>query len=413
MALDSYNPNKDFVIIGGGMVGLSLANQLLNRNISKSICIIEKEERIGEHSSGRNSGVIHAGLYYKPNTLKAKVCVGGAIRLKEWIRERNLTINECGKVIIPQRAELDNQLDILFSRGKSNGAEVEIIDSQKLSEICKNAYSPSSRAIWSPNTAVVNPKEILNTLKEELEEKGVKFFISEKDWQVDIEKKIISLTKRRKINYGTFINASGLGSDIIARKFGVGLNYKIIPFKGLYWELKSNCPIKFNTNIYPVPDLKVPFLGVHFTPSPYYSKNIASKIYIGPTAILAMGRENYKNLNNIEFNDTVSNLIELSRLFLANKNGFRKYVTEQSTLFIPQILINSARALIPEIELTQIKKSEKVGIRAQLYDIEEKKLVDDFLCIKSESSLHILNAISPAFTSSFALADEIIDRYLI
>ena len=134
MALDSYNPNKDFVIIGAGMVGLSLANQLLNRNISKSICIIEKEERIGEHSSGRNSGVIHAGLYYKPNTLKAKVCVGGGKRLKEWIRERNLTINECGKVIIPQRAELDNQLDILLSRGKSNGAEVEIIDSQKLSD---------------------------------------------------------------------------------------------------------------------------------------------------------------------------------------------------------------------------------------------------------------------------------------
>ena len=395
------------------MVGLSIANQIYERGISKKITIIDKEDQLGKHSSGRNSGVIHAGLYYKPNTLKAKVCVNGGRRLKEWIKDRNLSINECGKIIIPQKNHLDKQLDVLLSRGKKNGAEVKIIDSEELHEIVPNAITSTGRAIWSPNTAVVNPKEVLNKLQKELKEKGINFYTSEKSWEIDTKKKYITLTNGTKIKYGFFINASGLNSDKIAKKFDVGLEYKIIPFKGLYWEIKNNCPINFNTNLYPVPDLNVPFLGVHFTPSAECFNKLPSKMYIGPTAILALGRENYKNLDNIEFTNTLFNLFELSKLFFENKNGFRNYVSEQSTLFIPQILIKNARELIPNIELSQIKKSEKVGIRAQLYNLKERKIVDDFLCIKNDSSLHILNAISPAFTASFALADEIINQFLV
>ncbi len=393
------------------MVGLSLAYQIYERGISKKITIIDKENQLGKHSSGRNSGVIHAGLYYKPNTLKAKVCVNGGRRLKEWIKDRNLSINECGKVIVPQKDYLDKQLDVLFNRAQKNGAEVKIIDSNELNEIVPNAITSSGRAIWSPNTAVVNPKEVLNKLQKELEEKGINFFISEKSWEINTKEKYITLTNGTKICYGFFINASGLNSDKIARKFDIGLEYKIIPFKGLYWEIKKNCPINFNTNLYPVPDLNVPFLGVHFTPSAKCFKKLPTKMYIGPTAILALGRENYKNFDNIEFSNTISNIFELSKLFLENRNGFRKYVSEQSNLFLPQIFIKSARELIPDIQLSQIKKSEKVGIRAQLYNLKERKIVDDFLCIKKDSSLHILNAISPAFTASFALADEIIDQF--
>ena len=171
MLVESTSCNKDFIIIGGGMVGLSIANQIYKRNISKNITIIDKEDQLGKHSSGRNSGVIHAGLYYKPNSLKAKVCVNGGKRLKEWIKDRNLSINECGKVIIPQKDYLDKQLDVLLARGKENGAKVKIIDSKELSEIAPNAFSSTGRAIWSPNTAVINPKEVLNKLKEELKEK--------------------------------------------------------------------------------------------------------------------------------------------------------------------------------------------------------------------------------------------------
>ena len=412
MLVESTSCNKDFIIIGGGMVGLSIANQIYKRNISKNITIIDKEDQLGKHSSGRNSGVIHAGLYYKPNSLKAKVCVNGGKRLKEWIKDRNLSINECGKVIIPQKDYLDKQLDVLLARGKENGAKVKIIDAKELSEIAPNAFSSTGRAIWSPNTAVINPKEVLNKLKEELKEKGVNFFTSENSWQINTKTRCIYLNNGQKINYGFLINAAGLNSARVAKKFDIGHEYKIIPFKGLYWELKNNCPIKFNTNVYPVPDLNIPFLGVHFTPSANTIKQLPSKIYIGPTAILSMGREIYNNFDNIEFSDTFSNIFELSKLFLENRNGFRRYVFEQSNLFIPQILINSARELIPEIKLSQIKKSEKVGIRAQLYNIKEKKLVDDFLCIKNDNSLHILNAISPAFTASFALADEIIEQFI-
>ena len=160
--------NCEFLIIGGGMVGLSLAYQLISRKIAKRIIIIDKESDLGLHSSGRNSGVLHAGLYYKPDSLKAKVCVNGAKRLKDWIIEHKIPLNKCGKVIVPNKPQLDHQIDLLFERGIANGAEVKIIDESELKEIVPEAVSASGRAIWSPNTAVVNPLEVINSLKLEL-----------------------------------------------------------------------------------------------------------------------------------------------------------------------------------------------------------------------------------------------------
>ena len=156
--------NFDFCIAGGGMVGLSIAHQLIERKISSRILIIDKEKELGKHSSGLNSGVLHAGLYYEPKSLKAKVCVEGSKRLKRWIKERNLPINECGKVIVPQDPHLDNQLDLLYQRGLDNGAIVEMWNEKELKKRFPIVRSSSGRALWSPNTSVVKSKVVLKIL---------------------------------------------------------------------------------------------------------------------------------------------------------------------------------------------------------------------------------------------------------
>tara|TARA_B100000212_G_C27379509_1_gene536331 strand:- start:1245 stop:2459 length:1215 start_codon:yes stop_codon:yes gene_type:complete len=400
--------NADFLIIGGGMVGLSIANQFLERNISKNIVVIDKEKSLGIHSSGLNSGVLHSGVYYKPGTLKSKVCVSGSRRLKKWIKERNLPINECGKIIIPQDENLDNQLDVLKQRATKNGAKVELINEKELKSLEPFVKSSTGRALWSPNTVVVKSKIVLNKLESELREKGVKFFLHQKNWDVDPLKCIFFLDNGNKINYGHLINCSGLHADRVAKKFNIGEKYRLFPFKGIYWALRNNSEIKINRNIYPVPDLNVPFLGVHFTPS----ADEIPTIYIGPTATPALGRENYKGLDAFEPLSTLSNLLSLAGQYLQNNGGFRKYVHEQLLLALKPVMLNSAKKLIPSITNYDIVECEKVGIRSQLFNLDEEKLEDDFLCLEGPSSTHVMNAISPAFTASFSLADLIIDQMI-
>ena len=400
------NQSCDILILGGGMVGLSLANQLIERNITTNIIIIDKENELGLHSSGRNSGVLHAGLYYKPGSVKAKVCVDGARRLRAWVEERGLPINACGKVIVPQRKDLDKQLDILAERGKKNGATVEIWDSKRLNKMVPEAKTASDRALWSPNTVVVKPKTIIKHLKNELKEMGVKIKLNGGDIKIVPEGKRILLTDGSYVSYKHLFNCAGLQADRVAKQFGIGNEYYLLPFKGLYWELKRSCPIRPTTNIYPVPDLDIPFLGVHFTPSADQSPVIT----IGPTATPAWGRENYKGIQALELETAAINLRTIGKQYLKNKGGFRKYVHEQAFLGLPNFLIDAARQLVPGINLSHIKLSDKVGIRAQLYNRTTESIQDDFLCLSGSGSTHILNAISPAFTASFALADLILDQ---
>ncbi len=401
----TVNKNFDVVIIGGGMVGLSIAFQLLETDKTNNICIIDKEKHLGMHSSGRNSGVLHAGIYYKPGSLKAKVCIKGAKRLISWTESKNLPINRCGKVIIPQKSSLDEQVDLLFERGKRNGAVVEIIKDDKLKEIAPSARSNTGRAIWSPNTVVVNALKIVQSLEEELIKKGVIIFKGQNNLKFTKHTNKIILKDSYEISYGHLFNCAGLYADVIAHKFDIGKAYKIIPFKGQYWMLKKDSKIRVNCNIYPVPDLNVPFLGVHFTPS----AEIDSKVSIGPTANLSWGRENYNGIQSLELINSIKNLITITNQYFKNKNGFKKYVHEQALLTIKPLVVNSARALIPTLKSSDVIRSNKVGIRSQLFNIEKEKLEDDFICINGQNSTHVLNAISPAFTASFELADKIIE----
>ena len=396
----------DVVILGGGMVGLAMAYQIIERKEAKNIIVIEKEKDLALHTSGRNSGVLHAGLYYKPGSLKSKVCVSGAKRLRAWVEDRNLPINKCGKIIIPQREDLDGQLDVLFDRGVKNGADVEIWDEKQLKDLVPEAFSSTGRALWSPNTSVVNPKAVVMQLAKELERKNVRILKSQKEWEAfPLEKRII-LKNGENVHYSHLINSTGLFADKVAHKFGVGEEYILFPFKGLYWAIKEECSIKLKTNVYPVPDLNVPFLGVHFTPS----ASEPFSVNIGPTATPALGRENYRGFEQLEPFSAISNLSILANQYIKNKGGFRKYVNEQAFLIMQPFLIKAAQELIPSIRLDNIKASEKVGIRSQLYNKKTGALEDDFLCIEGPSSTHVLNAISPAFTASFSLADLILDK---
>jgi L-2-hydroxyglutarate oxidase LhgO len=208
------------------------------------------------------------------------------------------------------------------------------------------------------------------------------------------------------LSYGHLFNCAGLQADRVAHQFGVGRNYSLLPFKGLYWQLKPDCAIQPRTNLYPVPDLAVPFLGVHFTPS----ADPTPLVSIGPTATPAWGRENYRGLQALEPVMAAANLAVLARQYLANRGGFRRYVHEQAFLALPPLLLRAAQQLIPAVRAEHLELSQKVGIRSQLFNQTTLRLEDDFLCLPGPASTHVLNAISPAFTASFALADLILDQ---
>ena len=388
------------------MVGLSIANQLIEKGITKKITIIDKEASLGMHSSGRNSGVLHAGIYYKPQTTKAKVCVDGAQRLKRWISERKLPINNCGKIIVPTKENQDEQLEVLMERGQQNGAKVEIWNEDKLKEEYPYVRSASGRCLWSPNTSVVQPKLVIERLSNELEDKGVKIWKNQTNYKIDATCKTIKTTEGIQLSYEHLFNCTGLNADKIADQCNIEHNYKILPFKGLYWKIKVKSKIKPSTNIYPVPDLNVPFLGVHFTPSADNNPTVS----IGPTATPSLGRENYKLFEGIDKDVVLNHLTILSRQYLNNTGNIRRYAHEQAFLFFRPLLIRSAQQLIPGLRSNEITISNKVAIRSQLFNKEREKLEDDFLCITQNNTTHVLNAISPAFTASFALADLIIEK---
>ncbi len=403
MSVSIGSMENKVVIIGSGIVGMTIAYQLLTRKLSKDILIIEKENLPGKHTSGRNSGVVHSGLYYKPDSLKAKVCVKGSKRLRRWASDRNLYLKKCGKLILPTNEYLNNRIDELYDRGKKNGCNIEIWDLAKLTKKFPYVNLTCGRALWSPDTSIISPKEILSTLFDELQEKNVNFLFNSEIKSVNQVMNFIKINDDKKIYFDYLFNCAGLNADKVAKLFDLGSNYKLMPFKGQYLQLKDNFKYKVSSNIYPVPDLNIPFLGVHFTPG-------NSGIYIGPTATLALGRENYKGIDSLEPYSLIENINILVKQYLSGKNGFRRYFHEQAFQTFRPFFIKAAKDLIPSVGAENLEYSSKSGIRAQLIDLKNLKLVDDFISLETKNSTHVLNAISPAFTSGFELADLIINK---
>lgn len=392
----------DYVVVGAGITGLAIARSLLNQHPEAKIGIFEKEANSGIHGSGRNSGVLHSGIYYPESSLKAKFCADGSKQMAEFCLEQNLPLSRMGKVIVPTKPEQDPQVDLLYERGVKNGARVSIIDRQQLKDIEPEATSATERALHSPDTAVVDPMMVLRKLNQLLKEQGVIFHYGQGLDRAQPEHNCFVTQTGHNVKYGKLFNAAGQHADRIAHLFGTAKQYTLLPFKGMYFSLDPESGIHLNGLVYPVPDLNVPFLGVHSV------KKISGEIYFGPTAIPALGRENYVGLEGLEPIEAARICSNLAIQYWKNQQGFRNYAHEEAGRFLKPRFVAAAKVLIPRLQTNHLNPSSKVGIRAQLLNIETRQLEMDFMLHQYENTVHVLNAVSPAFTSSFPFADHVV-----
>jgi L-2-hydroxyglutarate oxidase LhgO len=387
----------DVLIVGAGIMGLTIARELV-RNGWQNIVIIEKETETGKHASGRNSGVLHAGIYYAPDSLKAKSCLNGNFLMKAYCREKQLPLLETGKVIVARSADELPVLETLFARAVANGAKVDMLNEKELAAIEPNARTVR-QAIFSHYTAVVDPRKILNSLQDDLVISGNVKFLFNCAFETAIGSHTVQ-TQCGRIRFKRFINAAGAHCDRVSKAFGIGTRYRLIPFKGIYRKLKKDSAWRIRGSIYPVPDIRNPFLGVHFT------RNIHGDVYLGPTAIPAFGRENYGIFAGLD-KEAIDILLSDAHLFRTNSQFRTVALTEPRKYFSPWFFQDAA-ALVKTLEPSDVEPAAKVGIRAQLVDWHTGELVQDFQVIQDGDCLHLLNPISPAFTSSMDLAQKIV-----
>ncbi len=392
----------DYLIIGGGIIGLSIAKNLKERDSNCKIVLIEKESELAQHSSGRNSGVLHAGFYYSADSLKAKFTRDGNRLMHRFCQEKGLAINRCGKVVIATNAEELKGLEELKRRGDNNGVELSWLDEQELKKAYPNIKT-YKKALFSPTTSTVNPKEVTLAFGRDIEAMGVTIFRGVK-YQKRIDKTKVQ-TSQGILECKKLINCAGLYADKIAKEYGFAKDYVIIPFKGIYLKDKYNLS-HLGTNVYPVPNLANPFLGVHYT----LTVDDASKI--GPTAIPAFWRENYKGLDNFKLDEMIQILYYEAKLFLTNAFGFRSLAYTEVKKYIKSHLINLAKTLTRDMNHTGYTQWSTPGIRAQLLDTKTLELVQDFVVEGDEDSIHVLNAVSPAFTSAIPFADWVVEEYV-
>ncbi|MCS7206235.1 MAG: L-2-hydroxyglutarate oxidase [Leptospiraceae bacterium] len=389
----------DFLVIGAGIIGLVFAKRLKEVFTDAKIIIIDKENDVALHASSRNSGVLHAGFYYSPDSLKAKLTKDGNLYWKDYCLKNHLPYKNTQKVVVTKNEDELKTLWELYQRGNKNQVPLKLIDEKELKEIEPKAKT-FQRALYSPLTGNVDPKKISFHLKEELSKTSVLFLFSE---PYITRRKDQVITKNYQIKSRFIINAAGLYADRIAKGFGVGKDYTILPFKGLYLEAENQN--FFRTNIYPVPDLNFPFLGVHFTIT------IDDKIKIGPTAIPAFWREQYSGFENFRFGELLKILYHGSSLFLRSSFEFRSFAAEEIKKYNRSYLLKKAMMLVSEIPERKFRWG-KAGIRAQLLNKKTLQLVNDFVVEQEENSIHVLNAVSPAFTAAYPFAKYVIEKYI-
>lgn len=381
------------LIVGAGITGLTIARELVNRG-AEDILILEKEGSLGAHASGRNSGVLHAGIYYTPDTLKARFCVEGNRLMKAFCRERGLTLKETGKVILATSPTQVEVLHELKRRADLSGARAFLIDRQELCEI-EPYVTTCDKALFSPDTAVIRPQEVLKALEDELT-RSAKTTMFYKTAFKSLLSDRQARTSKGVIRFEKFINAAGSYGDQVAHQFGLAKEYKTLPFKGTYKKLTRNRTFLVRGNVYPVPDLKNPFLGVHLT------RSADGEVYVGPTAIPVFSRENYRNFEGWGW-ETFLILFRNAVLLLKNQ-AFRRVALTEPRKYLKRFILKEARRLVPELCLHDLVDSDKVGIRPQLVHWPTKTLVTDYVVLHNGDALHILNPVSPAFTSSMAFA---------
>ncbi len=390
----------DFLIAGGGIIGTAIAITLKKNNPNLKIVLLEKEKVTGYHASGRNSGVLHAGFYYTPDSLKAKFTKNGNLFLTDYCTTKKLSINRCGKLVVAKDERDLKQMETLFERGRINGIEIYEVTEKEAREL-EPRVKTFQKALFSPNTSSVDPVEVLTSLQSEAMEMGISIHKDEK--YIGVRDQKIILTNLSTYTPGHFINSGGLYADSIARNFGFSKNYEILPFKGLYLYSEEP-PGGFKRHIYPVPDLRNPFLGVHVTVT------VEGRAKLGPTAIPGLWRENYKGFSAFSLKEFLSiGARELDLFFTANF-PFRELALEEIQKNSRFYMAKKAQILAEGISSKDFRTWGKVGIRAQLIDVTTKTLVSDFLVEGDSFSTHVLNAVSPAFTASFPFAQHVVEN---
>lgn len=389
----------DLLVIGGGVIGLRIATEAKRRFPDSHVTLLEKEDRCGLHASGRNSGVLHAGFYYAADSFKARFTRDGNLRLREFCAEHGVPLNRCGKLVVARDAGELGVLDELSRRAKVNGVELEPVSADAAREI-EPRVRTHERALYSPTTATVDPGQVVEAFVRTAMRSGVEVrtgvgYRAHSDGQVE--------TTEGAISAGYVINAAGLHADRVARDFGFGARYRILPFKGLYLHGSDAAP-PLRTNIYPVPDLETPFLGVHLTVT------VDGGTTIGPTAVPAFWREGYRGFENFRLGE----LLEVTRLegamFLLNRAGFRSLALRELPKYYRPNLVARAAQLATGVESGHFRRWGPAGIRAQLLDVGRMELVTDFKLEGNERSFHVLNAVSPAFTCAIPFAEYVLDE---
>ena len=394
----------DYVIIGAGIIGLAVARALLAKCPGTKIIIVEKEPILAAHGSGRNSGVLHAGFYYSADSLKAKFCRDGCSAWKAYATERGLKLNLCQKVVVAKNETERLAIHELKRRGDANGVEVRIINEEELNAIEPNART-YKEALFSPSTATIDPIEICHSLAGELREAGVEILLSH-PYQKKLGPTAIQAGGIR-FDAKTIINCAGLYADHIARDFGFCNDYTIIPFKGIHMLAARQPMPSVNKLIYPVPNLHNPFLGVHF------NVTVAGKVKIGPTAIPAFWRENYKGLSHFKLSELIAIVGWELKLLATNAFGFRRLAFEEIRKYSRKHLLNLVRPMVKQLDDAAFTDWARPGIRAQLLNKKTLSLVQDFIVEGDAQSVHVLNAVSPGFTSSLPFAEWIVETYVI
>jgi L-2-hydroxyglutarate oxidase LhgO len=389
----------DILIIGGGIIGLSIGIALLESNPALKVIIAEKEKSLALHASGRNSGVLHAGFYYSPESLKAKFCRDGNKELRKVAKRHGIQVRDVGKVVVARNEDENSRIDTLFERGIKNGVDIELKSADEL-KLFEPLAVTHKRFLWSPSTAIADPSAINQALLKDFISLGGKIHFNSKVTLIMVNSEVKDETNQYDAMH--FINAAGAQSDRISRKVGVGLEYAMLPFIGVYRATEEkNLPLK--RLVYPVPHPINPFLGVHFT------LTIDHKVKIGPTAIPIAGREQYTVRTGWSASDLTQALRAIKSLVTGDSHNFSEILKSEWPKIFESLIVRESTNIVPTANQVIHWHRKPPGIRAQLVHLPTGKLEQDFVISKLYNSTHILNAVSPGWTSAIPFGKYVIE----
>jgi L-2-hydroxyglutarate oxidase len=392
-------PTHDLIVIGGGIVGLATAFRFQQRFPDRPCVLLEKEANLGLHQTGHNSGVLHSGIYYRPGSLKAQNCRAGKAAMEEFCRQENVPFEICGKVIVATSGEELPRLAKILERGQANGVSCELIDAAQLHEL--EPHAAGLQAIHVPETGIVDYAVVCERLGQRINERGGQIELGAKVVGIDgAGGETVVHTSKGDFLSRLVVNCAGLHCDRVAKLSGAAPGVRIIPFRGEYFELHAEAHRLVRNLIYPVPDPAFPFLGVHFT------RMIGGGVECGPNAVLAFAREGYSK-TKINLRDLADSLTYPGFIRLAARY-WRMGAGEMWRSVSKRAFVRALQRLVPEIRPEHLETAPS-GVRAQAV-ARNGDMVDDFLIEESAHVVNVLNAPSPAATSSLQIGQSIVDR---